>query len=103
MGVILMLFEKFKLRRKNRKQQLKINQKLKKQLCSGVNNAKCCYCQCVYSSLELTIEHLIPLSYGGSNDISNIALACKACNNARGRETWMIKKKLNRDNYRSFQ
>ncbi|WP_367179845.1 HNH endonuclease [uncultured Paraglaciecola sp.] len=27
-----------------------------------------------------TIEHLVPMSFGGSNDLSNLRLAHKRCN-----------------------
>jgi 5-methylcytosine-specific restriction endonuclease McrA len=33
------------------------------------------------------IDHTIPLSRGGSNDISNIALLCPTCNRAKGAKT----------------
>ena len=32
---------------------------------------------------HMTLEHIIPLSRGGTHDLSNLALACFACNNAR--------------------
>lgn len=33
---------------------------------------------------HLTLEHIIPLSAGGTNDLCNLALACFRCNNERG-------------------
>jgi len=33
---------------------------------------------------KLTIEHLRPLSRGGSNSIENLRLACTQCNSKRG-------------------
>jgi len=33
---------------------------------------------------HMTIEHVIPLAYGGSYDLFNLALACFGCNNQRG-------------------
>jgi len=42
-------------------------------------NKKCAYC-----SLDLNdsycVEHIIPLAVGGSNNISNLVLACNKCN-----------------------
>ena len=38
---------------------------------------------CVYcgrSALDLQIEHIVPIARGGSNDLSNLALACRQCN-----------------------
>lgn len=49
----------------------------------------CCYCGVVLAFKDrssrryATIEHLVPLSRGGSSELSNLALACKACNSAR--------------------
>jgi 5-methylcytosine-specific restriction endonuclease McrA len=40
----------------------------------------CAYCKRQYEPYHLQIEHIIPLSQGGSNDISNICLACVTCN-----------------------
>src|SRR5665647_1750114 len=43
----------------------------------------CFYCgELLYASFETTfhIDHKIPLSRGGSNNIENIALSCAACN-----------------------
>jgi len=41
---------------------------------------------------ELTVEHIVPLCLGGTNDPANIALACAPCNHERGRDAWMNKK-----------
>ncbi len=37
---------------------------------------------CVYcgSKEKLTIDHIVPIRYGGSNDISNLVVACSRCN-----------------------
>lgn len=43
---------------------------------------KCCYCGA--QNVPLQIEHLSPKSQGGSNRISNLALACAACNQKKG-------------------
>lgn len=32
-----------------------------------------------------TIEHIVPRSHGGNNDVTNLALACGACNFEKGR------------------
>jgi len=34
-------------------------------------------------SLHMTLEHVVPLVHGGTHDLSNLALACFQCNNAR--------------------
>lgn len=35
-------------------------------------------------SAHATLEHLVPVSLGGTHDIENLRLACFQCNNARG-------------------
>ena len=50
----------------------------------------CFYCgELLYSSFDkdVHIEHKIPVSRGGSNDISNIALSCSKCNLQKGTKT----------------
>jgi 5-methylcytosine-specific restriction endonuclease McrA len=48
-------------------------------------NRQCVYCKAKDTRLE--IEHLIPRSKGGSDRISNLALACHLCNQAKGSKT----------------
>lgn len=52
---------------------------------------KCLHCKAklyVSSAGKLigkaTIEHIIPQCHGGTNDLDNLALACKSCNNKKG-------------------
>lgn len=33
---------------------------------------------------HMTLEHIVPLKYGGTYDMCNLALACFECNNERG-------------------
>jgi 5-methylcytosine-specific restriction endonuclease McrA len=46
---------------------------------------KCAYCQ--MSGVPLEVEHIVPKARGGSNRISNLTLACKACNTKKGART----------------
>jgi 5-methylcytosine-specific restriction endonuclease McrA len=87
--------ERFKERRRKRKRQFRINANLKKRLCKDIVLAPCCYCKRVFLIDELTIEHLVPLSLGGTNNTDNIALACAPCNHKRGREAWLLSRKSN--------
>ena len=32
----------------------------------------------------MTVDHVVPKSAGGSNDVANLCLSCKACNNRKG-------------------
>ncbi|NEO78061.1 RNA-guided endonuclease IscB [Moorena sp. SIO4G3] len=45
-------------------------------------NRKCAYCETTNTQLE--IEHIKPKSKGGSNRVSNLTLACRKCNQAKG-------------------
>jgi len=45
-------------------------------------NHTCVYCK--RSAVPLTIEHVTPRSLGGSNRVSNLAAACRTCNQKRG-------------------
>src|SRR5262249_13722717 len=46
--------------------------------------------RCVYSGatdLPLQIEHIVPKARGGADRVSNLTLACHACNVAKGTQT----------------
>ncbi len=46
---------------------------------------RCAYCG--KTNVPLEIEHIVPRARGGSHRISNLALACKPCNQAKGTQT----------------
>jgi 5-methylcytosine-specific restriction endonuclease McrA len=45
----------------------------------------CVYCGA--KNVSLQVEHITPKARGGSNRISNLTLACEACNQKKGRQT----------------
>lgn len=45
----------------------------------------CTYCGA--KEIRLQVEHIVPVARGGSNRVSNLALACKPCNQAKGTQT----------------
>ena len=48
---------------------------------------------------NVTVEHIIPRSKGGTDDLENLALACKGCNNEKG-----IRHDVNKaDRYRAYE
>ena len=52
-------------------------------------NWKCCFCGVRMDEMHgkrnsVTVEHVIPKSKGGTNDMANLAASCYACNNNRG-------------------
>lgn len=46
---------------------------------------RCAYCGA--ENVPLEIEHIVPKSRGGSDRVSNLTLACRACNQAKGNRT----------------
>ena len=46
---------------------------------------QCAYCRKTDTPLE--IEHIVPKSKGGSNRVSNLTLACTACNRKKGNKS----------------
>jgi HNH endonuclease len=46
-----------------------------------------CWSQLKYSPDPFSIEHIIPLSKGGTYDLDNLALACQGCNNRKYNHT----------------
>lgn len=45
------------------------------------HNGKCIICQ---STERLTLDHIVPISQGGSNELENLQLLCVACNSSKG-------------------
>lgn len=46
----------------------------------------------------MTIDHIVPLSKGGTNNLGNLRGLCAKCNVARGNNMKKIKYKINKDN-----
>ena len=44
----------------------------------------CQYCGKVFNPSELTLDHVIPKSRGGSSSWDNLVACCKRCNNRKG-------------------
>lgn len=44
----------------------------------------CAYCGKQLSMKELTIDHIMPTSHGGRDNIENLRASCKACNSMKG-------------------
>ena len=52
-------------------------------------NWKCCFCGSRMTEVRgknnsVTVEHVIPVTLGGSDDIENLVASCNACNSNRG-------------------
>lgn len=44
----------------------------------------CTYCGKPGTDVELQVDHIIPVSKGGSNHIANLTTACRYCNQSKG-------------------
>lgn len=44
----------------------------------------CQYCAKVFNPSELTLDHVLPKSRGGSSNWDNLVACCKRCNNRKG-------------------
>ena len=65
-----------------RPQQRQIAPKLKRRL--REESPRCIYCGCAARPDEMTVDHVKPKARGGSNDVSNLAVACRSCNQSKG-------------------
>ncbi|MBI4650044.1 HNH endonuclease [Candidatus Desantisbacteria bacterium] len=66
-------------REKTKARELKKTQWWKNEIASGT----CYYCGCKFSSDELTMDHIVPLSRGGKSTKGNVVPCCKTCNNEK--------------------
>jgi 5-methylcytosine-specific restriction endonuclease McrA len=48
---------------------------------------RCQYCAVVFSTAELTFDHVVPVAQGGRKDWENIVTCCVACNRRKGGRT----------------
>ena len=61
---------------KAKARKLRASQWWKRKRSTGI----CYYCRQHFVPQELTMDHIIPLSRGGSTEKYNIAVCCKECN-----------------------
>jgi hypothetical protein len=61
---------------------------------------RCAYCRATLT-LRYTIDHIVPLARGGSNDPTNLCIACLICNSSKGAK--LLSEWLDRPYMRSHQ
>jgi len=47
------------------------------------DNHACRYCGAVAPDVKLTVDHVVPIALGGSNEPANLVTACADCNNGK--------------------
>jgi hypothetical protein len=61
-----------------------LNNKNKGKLFSVVSARDGCFCVKCHSTDDLTLDHIVPRSKGGSDDKSNLQILCRCCNSSKG-------------------
>ena len=51
------------------------------------SDGRCAYCGRLVGVENLTLDHVVPMSKGGSNSIENVTLACLECNLRKANRT----------------
>lgn len=73
-----------------------LNEKCKKELLLGHVTFTCACCSRFFPREKATLEHIIPLSRGGTYESWNLTLTCEKCNVKRGNKhdfwLWRIKR-----------
>ena len=81
-GIIHLIFKSLLTSSHNRKRRISLSahKSLLEKLLSKYN-FKCVYCG---KTRNLTIDHIRPVSRGGSDKFSNLQILCKQCNSKKG-------------------
>jgi len=57
---------------------------LKIKIAKGRTQVRCCFCRKPIPIDNATLEHVLPLAFGGSWNERNLTLSCRECNADRG-------------------
>ncbi len=74
-----------------------VKQMRKRQLAKE-HGYKCFYCKTKFAYSVLIIEHIVPFSRGGTNDMNNTILACDSCNSSKHNQ--LIEEWFERNDFR---
>lgn len=53
-------------------------------------NGRCAYCGCKLTKNNKTVDHWVPISGGGDNNIDNLYPCCLQCNKDKGNESLVL-------------
>lgn len=62
---------------------------------------RCVYCGAHGPSIKLVCDHVIPVSKGGPNEVSNLVACCLSCNSSKSNRSlhvWNRRRKFNTNN-----
>lgn len=51
------------------------------------STSSCFYCNSRLQENEKTVDHKLPVSRGGTNDMNNLVICCKSCNSKKNNQT----------------
>lgn len=94
-------------------QQRRVTPRLNQRSVFLRDELRCQYCGTLCTEHTATLDHVIPVSQGGTNTWTNLTTACKTCNTLKGSSTqwkpqvapycpsyWELSEKRKRRNYR---
>jgi len=61
----------------------------KREIVYAKYNGHCAYCGCEITIKEMQVEHIIPKSRNGTDDLNNLTPSCKTCNTYKRYERYM--------------
>lgn len=74
--------------KKRRKITGSIRSKERREEVAKYYGLQCQYCGVKLTLKSLEVDHDMPLSRGGTNELGNLIACCHSCNNRKGRRCW---------------